>query len=190
MKQTLQSSDTDTEAPQPACPTTARGTQKWRETEYTDALSGFFDPCSECFPQGVDVTTLDRVVLSRSHGCSFHRPAAKQSESANVAVVSDGGSISNPFTGCERVPITAVADLCPGDGVIWDDVTQPLLVHDRADTDIVHLRGPDGGDYYLEIRPGKMANVVNPGHGKVSALRRIIPPSECDYYDSIIDFYE
>jgi hypothetical protein len=164
----------DTEGPQPACTTTARSTQEWRETEYTDRLSVFYDPCQcpECFPQKVVGSEIERVVLSRHHPGSFHR--SQQSEpSETVAVASDGGSIDDPFDDCERVPVTGETEFCRGDGIIWDEIDQPLIVHAFPSPDVVHLKGPDSGDYFLEIRSG-MADVISPGYGKLSALYRII----------------
>jgi hypothetical protein len=193
----VRAEETDTEgSPQPACPAGGRGTQEWRTTLYTERLSAVYPPCScsECFPQGLtDATAIEHVVLSRGHPSTFHRPAGTQSDGGESAgtVVTDGGTPSDPFAGCERVPITEETDLSPGDGVIWDDVQQPLIVHDLSpSTDVLHLKGPDGGDYFLEIRPPGLSNVINPGHGKVSALRRIIASKESDDYDAVKNFCE
>jgi hypothetical protein len=166
-------------APQPACPTTGRGVQEWRETEYTERLAMFYDPCtfSECFPRGADGTALDRVVLSRHHGEAFHRLARDHTADESSAVVADGGSSPDPFADCEQVPVGTITELERGDSVVWDDVPQPLTVHipSIAPVGTVQLKGPNGGDYFLEVRPNEMGTVVYPGYGHVSDIRRVVP---------------
>jgi hypothetical protein len=170
----------DTEAaPQPACPVTGRGTQEWRETEYTERLAAFYDPCgfSECFPRGVDGAGPDRIVLSCSHGGSFHRLARASPADTASAVAADGGSAPDPFADGEQVPVGTITDLNCGDRVVWDDVPQPLTVHvpSPAPVGTVQLKGPNGGDYFLEVRPNEMGTVVYPGYGHVSDIRRVVP---------------
>lgn len=171
---------TETEAaPQPACPAGGPGRQEWRETAYTERLAVFYDPCtcSECFPRGVDAAALDRVVLSCRHGGSFHRLAGTDAADERSAVAADGGSAPDPFADCERVSISAITDLQRGNGVVWDGITEPLTVHvPSADpVGVVQLKGPNGGDYFLEVRPNGLGTVVYPGYGHVSDIRHVIP---------------
>lgn len=171
--------DTGT-SPQPACPAGGRGTQEWRKTEYTERLAAFYDLCtySECFPRGVGSTPPDRVVLSCSHAGSLHRVAGDPAADETSAVAADGGSAPDPFADCECVPVTVLTDLQRGDGIVWDAVTEPWIVHSQSadSVGVVQLKGPNGGDYFLEVRPDGMGTVVYPGHGHVSELRRIVAP--------------
>lgn len=167
-------------APQPACPAGGPGRQEWRLTDYTERLSAFSPPCTcrECFPDGtVDMAVVEHVVLSRSHPSACHRPASQHTECESTEVAADGGSTPDPFADCERVPVSTITDLQRADGVVWNGVTEPLTVHVPS-TDpagAVQLKGPNGGDYFLEVRPNGMGTVVYPGYGHVSNVRQVVP---------------
>lgn len=169
---------------QPACSASGPGTQHWRETPYSEVLSEFFDPCTDCFPNG-SVTTAN-VVRSRRCPNRLHRP--RDSECSNGAAIPepDGGEVDQ-FEDSDPVPIDLITEFQSGDGVIWSDVSSPLIV-EQTTTDpggTLALTGPTGSTYSLQCRPEMVVSyAIYPSYGLVDDIYRLpAASSEADVID-------
>lgn len=155
----------------PACPMGNVDSLEWRETPYTASLVEFHPPCSspECFPQEApDPSSLDVVIRSRHYPTVFHRP---RSDCADEVSSNDS---TDRFADSEPESLTSITELSLGDGVVWGASKLPLIVEETTSdpSGEITLRGPDGGEYFLEGRPDG-TDAVYPGYGCVPGLQRL-----------------
>lgn len=155
---------------QPACSASGPGTQSWREAPYSEVLGEFFEPCTDCFPSG-DVTTAN-VVRSRRCPSRLHRPRSECPDTATPEP--DGGEI-NQFDS-DAVSIDSITEFQSGDGVMWSEVSSPLIV-EQTTTDpagTLALTGPTGTPYTLQCRPDMLVSfAIYPSYGLVEDVYRL-----------------
>jgi hypothetical protein len=157
---------------EPACRTREVGRgidrREWREIPYSERILAFYEPCEwdECYPDGPpDVEEVATVVRSCHSPTVFHR-SRHETENSQTDAVADPHS-----TG---VSITTLTDLTEGECVVWDKQSTPRRVIETAtgSDGTVRLRGPSGGEYTVEARPGStQAYAIYPAIGLVSSLR-------------------
>lgn len=171
-RHTNQPETTDSEPVEPACRTREVGRaverREWREIPYSERILAFYEPCEwdECYPDGPpDEEEVATVVRSCHAPTAFHRSRHK-AESCQQEADADPHS--------RGVSITMLSDLQEGEGVVWDDQSTPRRVIETAtgSDDTARLRGPSGGTYTIEARPGStQPYAIYPAVGLVSSIR-------------------
>ena len=167
-------SDSPRKTVEPACRTreVGRGVERreWREMGYNSRTRLFYDPCEWCYPDGEpDDSKVDTVVRSCRKPTSYHRPR-ENDESA-----CEHETTTEPDTDLSREPVETISDLQTGEQVIWEDRKRPLrVIGVTADPDgTVTLRGPSGGHYHIEGRPGHRQPYYILGDGYRSVIERV-----------------
>jgi hypothetical protein len=174
--------------PEPACRSRATGrsvdTREWREVPNAARRLDTLSACEYCFDGPPDTAEITTAVISCSHPTVYHRPRADQSAPSTVGGESAGASPSlddRPAASTDaRETIHDVTELREGDGVLWQGQSTPLIVVGAAASPAgtVDLRGPNGGDYWLEGRPDcARAYYVSPGYACQSDLVRVPAPT-------------
>jgi hypothetical protein len=160
----------DSDTVEPACRTRKVGRgidrREWREVSYSERLLGFYEPCEwdECFPDGPpDAGEISTVVRSCHSPTAIHRSRKPE----NTQQEAD----AHPHSRNES--ITTLGDLTEGESVIWENQSTPRRVIETATgpDDTARLRGPSGGEYTIEARPGStQAYAIYPAIGLVSDI--------------------
>jgi hypothetical protein len=169
-------------APEPACRSRHVEDWNWREIPYSDRVLASYRLCEwpECFGDGPPDATTETVIRSRRAPTVIHRPhesdthsheATDESYSCGHNEHTDTRAFEAEVNPADYQPVTAVAELRLGDGVIWEALETPKEVIKRNDeSSAVTLEGPAGGEFVLRERYDS-GLVAYPGHGCVSVSR-------------------
>jgi len=162
----------DSNTIEPACRTrkVGRGVDRreWREVSYSERLLGFYEPCEwdECFPDGPpDAEETSTVVRS------CHSPTVIHRSGTGENAQQEADAHAHPHSKSES--ITTLDDLTEGESVIWENQSTPRRVVETATEpdDTARLRGPSGGEYTIEARPGStQMYAIYPAIGLVSDI--------------------
>jgi hypothetical protein len=170
--------------PEPACRSRYVDEWNWREIPYNDRLLSSYRVCewSECFGGSPpDTSEIETVIRSQRAPTVIHRPHEPDTDTHTDTHSHDATDETHDEHTDESAfriesledyqPITAVAELQIGDGVIWGPLETPKVVIERNDeSSAVTLKGPAGGEFVLRERHDAEL-LVYPGHGCVSVSR-------------------